>query len=72
MESSVINWTKRAILLVFILVPYTSFFALADDLEASSPLTITQAMIISINSHPLVLARQGEYQATLGELNATQ
>jgi adhesin transport system outer membrane protein len=72
MGFSVKNHTTIALSLSFVLACFTSVFAKADDLEASSPLTITQAMIISINSHPLVLARQGEYQATLGELSATQ
>lgn len=49
----------------------TSFLCVANQVF-EEPLTLSHAMTLAANSHPLIAAREGEYQAALGELSATR
>ena len=44
----------------------------ANDDVFEEPLILSRAMTLAVNSHPLIAAREGEYQAALGDLDAAR
>ena len=47
-------------------------FLFANDDVFEEPLILSRAMTLAVNSHPLIAAREGEYQAALGDLDAAR
>lgn len=60
--------------LVAVVIPFMPHAAASDLLAHSSekPLSVSAALATALTTHPLIASRQGDYQATKGELSAAR